>query len=372
MKKRTLFIHSSDELYGADRVLLDILRSLPDEERAQAVVWLPSDLVHAAFPLCEALNDLGIENHHVPLPILRRANLTPKGMLDLARRSAAFRRAVARVQPEMIYGTTSATLPALVSVSDRGYRLVLHNQEVWAHSESLILGQAARCADSIVAISQATLDAEPAYLHARTTIVPNTTTDQELLDAYRPLSTVPEAPLMFAAAGRWTANKGFDVLLDAWAINAPGELKIAGSAPDSGPGLDLHQQLSTNPHAASVELLGQVDSIDQLINSSHVMVMPSSWQEPFGLVALEAMSAGRPVVATRVGGLQAVVDDEVGWLVEPNNPEQLAEVLASITLGELAKRGANARRRYENLYSLEQFRHNWRAAVLPPHAAPAR
>lgn len=358
-----LFVHSSDELYGADRVVLDIVRSLPEAVRRDVMIWLPSDLEHGPYLLCEQLDALGIRNHHVPLPIVRRANLNPGGMTTLARRSAAFRSAVNKLNPAVVYGTTSATLPALAAIANSEATLILHNQEVWKPKEGQVLGQLARCTQRILAISAATLDAEPDYLHTRTVIVPNTTVDQQTLPTYRPLTELPTNPLQFLAAGRWTPNKGFDVLLDAWALSAPGELRIAGSAPPSGAGLDLPAQLATIPNASSVSLLGQVDSIDSLINDSHVIVMPSSWQEPFGLVALEAMSAGRPVVATRVGGLQQFVNNEVGWLVEPSQPEMLAEVLASITYDEIVRKGANARRHYEDNFSQEQFGRNWRSAV---------
>ena len=51
MTRRTIvFLHPSDELYGADRVLLDTLDALPDDVSAQ--VWLPTDLTHPATPLC--------------------------------------------------------------------------------------------------------------------------------------------------------------------------------------------------------------------------------------------------------------------------------------------------------------------------------
>lgn len=363
MSDTWLFVHSSDELYGADRVLLDIIRSLPDAIREHSVVWLPSDLEHGPVLLCEQLTALGIRNHHVPLPIVRRANLNVPGMTTLARRSAAFRAAIGRLKPAVIYGTTSATLPALAAVADTPSRVILHNQEVWKPREGQVLGQLARIAERIVAISAATKDAEPEYLHERTVVVPNTTIDQEALPTYRPLTQLAPQPLRFFAAGRWTANKGFDVLLDAWSISAPGHLSIAGSPPPSGPGLDLPAQLASNPNAHAVSLLGQIDSINSVLNDSHVIVMPSTWPEPFGLVALEAMSAGRPVVATRVGGLQQFVNEEVGWLVEPGDPAALAEVLASITYEDVVRKGAAARQHYSANYSQAQFARNWRAAV---------
>lgn len=60
-------------------------------------------------------------------------------------------------------------------------------------------------------------------------------------------------------------------------------------------------------------------------------VIPSRWQEPLGLTAIEAMAAGTPVVSTRVGALPEVVADrETGLIVEPNDPAALAAALDSL------------------------------------------
>lgn len=67
-------------------------------------------------------------------------------------------------------------------------------------------------------------------------------------------------------------------------------------------------------------------------------LVPSTWPEPFGIVALEAMEAGRPVVASRIGGLGDVVrDDETGILVPPGDPYALRGAMARL-LGDEALR----------------------------------
>jgi glycosyltransferase involved in cell wall biosynthesis len=75
-----------------------------------------------------------------------------------------------------------------------------------------------------------------------------------------------------------------------------------------------------------------------------VLVVPSR-QEPFGTVLAEAMAAGTPVVATRVGGLAEVVaDGETGRLVEPGRPDELAAAVLEV-LGRRAQMGVAARER---------------------------
>ena len=88
-----------------------------------------------------------------------------------------------------------------------------------------------------------------------------------------------------------------------------------------------------------------------------VMAVPSVWNEPFTLVALEASAAGLPVVASRRGGLPEFVQDGVtGMLVRPGDPVMLADALASICLEpSLARRMGEAGRTFTSMaYSWEQ------------------
>ncbi len=76
----------------------------------------------------------------------------------------------------------------------------------------------------------------------------------------------------------------------------------------------------------SVEFLGNRKDIPQLLSQTDVLVLSTITQEAFGRVILEAQAAGVPVVATRVGGVVEIIDDEqTGILVEPRDPDRMAE-----------------------------------------------
>jgi glycosyltransferase involved in cell wall biosynthesis len=125
-------------------------------------------------------------------------------------------------------------------------------------------------------------------------------------------------------------------------------LVIAGDGPDRPACATLVAALDLT---ARVHFLGQRDDIPDLLAALDVVAVPSLWEEPFPFVALEAMAAGRPVVAFRTGGLpEAIVHGETGLLVTYGDEADLAEALAQVlTQPELARRlGAGALSRAED------------------------
>ena len=92
------------------------------------------------------------------------------------------------------------------------------------------------------------------------------------------------------------------------------------------------------------------------LRSDYLAVVPSVWEEPFGFVAIEAMSAGRPVVGYRVGGLPEIIEDGVnGRLVPRGNVEELARAVRELLDDEAEARrmGQAARERVERKFDSE-------------------
>jgi glycosyltransferase involved in cell wall biosynthesis len=167
-----------------------------------------------------------------------------------------------------------------------------------------------------------------------------------------PPETAPPSfePPVIAAAARLVEEKGFDVLIDAVPLmreRLPGlRVRIAGDGPELGP---LRAQAKRLGVEDCVEFLGWVapDEIHGLYESATVVSVPSRWQEPFGLVAVQAAFAGRPAVVSAVGGLPEAAGDEGAVLVEPDDPGALAAAAAEVMLDpERARRmGRIARER---------------------------
>jgi glycosyltransferase involved in cell wall biosynthesis len=130
------------------------------------------------------------------------------------------------------------------------------------------------------------------------------------------------------AVGRLTRQKGFDVAIRAFASVtteiSTARLEIAGEGEERA---FLSRLIAELGLARSVTLLGERDDILELMQQADALVHPARW-EGFGLVLLEAMSAGLPIVASRVGAIPEVVDDEItGVLVPPDDPSALAAAL---------------------------------------------
>jgi glycosyltransferase involved in cell wall biosynthesis len=134
-----------------------------------------------------------------------------------------------------------------------------------------------------------------------------------------------------AFAGRLVWEKGADVLLEAFAkvvARFPeAMLLIAGDGPERDA---LSSQAERLGLGASVTLLGHLSRQELERHFAHAWVqdVPSRWEEPFGLVAAEAMMRGTPVIASNTGGLAEFVrPQETGLLIPPQDSQALAEAL---------------------------------------------
>jgi glycosyltransferase involved in cell wall biosynthesis len=137
--------------------------------------------------------------------------------------------------------------------------------------------------------------------------------------------------------GRLVERKGFDVLIRSLAAVPGAELLIAGGPPAAELDADAEacrllavaEQCGVSDR---VHLLGAVGRADMpaLMRSADVIAC-APWYEPFGMVAVEAMACGIPVVASAVGGLtDTVIDGVTGVLVPPHSPDRMAAALRTL------------------------------------------
>jgi glycosyltransferase involved in cell wall biosynthesis len=158
--------------------------------------------------------------------------------------------------------------------------------------------------------------------------------------------------------GRLTVEKGIRVLRTAWSEHAPTggfrhPLVIAGAGPLDA---EVRAWAAADP---SVEFLGQQSRAEcsQLLDDAVAVVVPSVWEETFGLVVIEAKAAGVPAVASDHASFPELIDHGVdGLLVPANDAAALARAIASVD-GDRVRAmalGAAARRSYEAHYTPER------------------
>ena len=243
-----------------------------------------------------------------------------------------------------------------------------------------VAGVIATCADEVAELEA--LGVDP----CRVSVVPSGV-DTDSFTPEGPAAPRGERPRLLVI-GRLVARKGLGDVLTALADVPDAELVVVG-----GPGAD---ELAADPSAAAVieqaaqlgvgdrvRLVGRADrgEVGAWIRSADVVVC-APWYEPFGIVPLEAMACGVPVVGTAVGGLtDTVIDGRTGVLVPPRCPDQLAAALRRLLAdpAQRARMGAAGRARTVAAYDWREiarkteldYRRIIRSAVRPARRAVA-
>ena len=168
---------------------------------------------------------------------------------------------------------------------------------------------------------------------------------------------VKEGERLITAVGRFTSQKGFDDLIRAYpAIKRSipaSRLLLIGDGYMRGELESLAERVQVKENTTFAGFVSDAELVGAL-RSSDVVAVPSRF-EPFGIIALEAMASGVPVVVSRVGGLAEIVEDTVDGLeVEPNSPSSIAEATVKVLSDrELASRLAQKGREKAKVYSWE-------------------
>ena len=220
--------------------------------------------------------------------------------------------------------------------------------------------------DRFLAISQQVAEflVEEGVPRDRITVKPNSVADPGITTA---------AGTGWLFVGRLEAEKGVQLLLDAWRLlphDPVRTLTIAGDGPLRPMVAEAARLLPT------VSYVGQQTQAElaELFRSSAGTIVPSTWAEGFGRVAVESFSHGRPVIATRMGALATIVDDTVGWTCD-TAPRSLADTIVSASAESTHAKGVAARERYLKRYTpaavldhlVNTYREVIEAGHLPRH-----
>ncbi|MBC7119211.1 MAG: glycosyltransferase family 4 protein, partial [Methanobacteriaceae archaeon] len=130
--------------------------------------------------------------------------------------------------------------------------------------------------------------------------------------------------------GNLVPQKGIEYLIKAKKyLKKDSKLVIVGG----GPLLKKLKDITKKENIKDVLFTGPRTDINNIMAAADIIVLPSI-SEGFPIVLLEAMAMGKPVVATKVGGIPEIVDEKVGILVEPKNPRRLADAIEKLLSDE--------------------------------------
>jgi L-malate glycosyltransferase len=372
-RKRIVYVNHTGSVSGAEKVLLHMLRGL-DRTAYESVALCPAE-----GDLCRMVAAEDVP--YVTIPELQarftwRPDRLLRYLISFVRIMAGLRGEIRRLNPAFVHANTlRAGIATTIATAGTGRLVIWHVHDIVPkHPISSIIRVLAYTSrrTRVIAVSHATAEAFCGQLQFKDRIrVIHNGTDLSRFPWKQPgtscLKTelgLPPSCFLVCAVGQICARKGLLELLDAFA-------RILQEAPDMhlaivGKPVFRHEEqyrdvLLESAQSAGlrsrVHFTGERQDITSVLQSADLLVL-NSLQEPFGLVLVEAMSCGTPVLATRVGGIPEIVTDSVnGWLVEKGDVDALgAKLLELSRQRDAVERAAQvARDSVCPRFSLEQF-----------------
>jgi glycosyltransferase involved in cell wall biosynthesis len=341
---------------GGERYLVSLATEL-DRKRFTLAVIVPSD-----GPLVARLHALDVPTCVVPL---NERLLSPAAFLRLVR-------ALQRLRPVIVqsHGARSNVYTRLAA-RYAGVPIVLstvHNSLFdydvpgWRRTLYVLAERiTSPLADRIIAVSEAIgRDLVERYRvdSARTVVVRNGIDAWAFRPAREPAAVRAEVGVaagrrVIVMAGRMTPQKGWDVLLEAAARLAAVRTDLAWLLVGDGP---LREALTRRAAELGIaaHFTGERSDMADVLGCADVVVLASR-SEGLPFTLLEALALGKPVVATRVGGVAEVVEDgRSGRLVAPEDPAALAAAIAAVVAAPDARAmGTRGRARVEATFTLD-------------------
>ncbi|HEY3096375.1 MAG TPA: glycosyltransferase [Acidimicrobiia bacterium] len=335
---RLLSVQPVAERGGSDQLLVRLVRSLPSEEFDCHVV-LP-----APSPLADAFSAAGATLHTIPM---RRISTSYGGGRWGAYVAAwpvavgRIARLIRRLGVDVVHTNSLHSLYGWAAAAITRKPHVWHAREIVVQSDAALKLErflAGHFADKVICMSQAIADQlDPGNVEVVYETVDPLEFRPDLAGRFRAPAAIPDDAPLVGAVGRLDTWKGFDVLLDAFEtakgrrpdlhlVVAGGEVRgkeqfAVGLAARAERMVDVHW---LGPRADVAELLADLD----------VFVLPSTEPEPYGIVVVEALASGTPVVVSDAGGVREIIDRAApgsGTHVPPRDPGALADALVEVT-----------------------------------------
>ncbi|MBE7474492.1 MAG: hypothetical protein DPW09_32885 [Anaerolineae bacterium] len=211
-----------------------------------------------------------------------------------------------------------------------------HERPNWLYARGRpIFGQLFSRLDGLIAVSEAAREFAYRMFPGNYQIIPNGVDLHRFGRTDRIEKKDPHRPLTILFVGRLDKRKGFPILLEAFLALKPlypqAQLQVVGPfSPKEG---EYYQKIARARHVTGLDLVGYVspERLPAFYQQADIFCAPSIGFESFGIVLLEAMAAGLPIVASNIAGYRTVLTDgREGRLTPPGDPQALARMLARL------------------------------------------
>lgn len=372
--KKILFIHQSAELYGSDKTLLQLLQNL-DNKKFYPVVVLPSN-----GPLKDELLKLNIEVEIAPVLKLYRGLVKPKNAIKFFFEINSGLKSLNKLHKknnfDIVYSNTLAVLLGLLFAWKKSIKHVWHVHEIIEQpiffKKAFIKLLSLRSTERIIYNSKATQKfwSVNSQIRDKGFVVWNGIEDdfecklEKIEGIKNNLFYSSNEEIIIGLVGRISRWKGQFLLLEAFQklVSKYSNIKLVfiGDSPPNQEHFkeNLKTQIQQNSLVEKVLIIPFQKEIRPIWQAIDIVVVPSTEPEPFGMVAIEAMAASKPVVGANHGGLQEiVVNNETGYLFEPNNVDSLAHYIEQLVLNKELRIdfGKKGKKRVENNFTVTKY-----------------
>jgi glycosyltransferase involved in cell wall biosynthesis len=377
--KNILFVHQSAELYGSDKMALFLVTAMSKRNHTVFVV-LPSK-----GPLFDKLEKENITIIIAPVIKIARNMFTLKNIFSIPfqifNSFKIIKKQLGDTKIDIVHSNTLAVLIGAFYAKWFGIKHLWHVHEIIEHPKfisDLFPKLVTFFSDVVVFNSKATQDFmihKYPKLQPKARVVLNgfdsnhIESSKDTFNEFRKrVFNANSDEVVIALVGRISRWKGHQLALDAFSKvvrNYPQcKLVFVGDTPPNQENflIMVEQKIAEYQLKDKVVLIPFHNEINTIWESIDIAIVPSTEPEPFGLVAIEAMQASKPVIAANHGGLVEIVIPEVtGILFEPNNQEALAHALEEL-IGDSEKRnrlGKNGSQRAKEYFSLQTHSDNF-------------
>jgi glycosyltransferase involved in cell wall biosynthesis len=349
---RVLFLHPSDELYGADTSLLYLLRGL-DRSRFEPYVILANDLDYSGL-LSKELASSEIRVVSLPIAVARRKYLSPTGLPIFLNRMRASAQLLGRIITQeaidVLHTNTQAFWPGALAAHHARRPHIWHVRESLENPKHLVMLMqrfAPSCSQRVVGVSQAVLEnlLVTAKARAKGMVIYNGVEPETWMGAEasggrervrRELGIGPD-DVAVGMVARISTMKAPDLCVQAVArlqSRFPHlQCFIAGGpVPGQTEALDEVERLVANaPDPSRIHLLGERRDAPDLMAAMDILAAPSRYGEGASLTIIQGMFAARPVVASDAGGNRELVEAErTGYIIPTGDVGALADGLGRL------------------------------------------